>query len=74
VRQKTEPEWGATKLSDQINEPRGVILEILRLEHDRQSFQEADVLAFRPDLHAVAVLFYGSWSRALTIAGLLKLQ
>jgi len=62
------------KLSNQFDligmTPKEVILEILRLEHDQQSFQEADVLDTRPELHAASVLFYGSWDRALTIVGL----
>jgi hypothetical protein len=62
------------KLSSQFDligmTPKEVILEILRLEHDQQSFHEADVLGTRPDLHSAAVLFYGSWDRALTIVGL----
>ena len=64
------------KLSSQFDlvgmTPKEVILEILRLESDRQPFQEADVLDTRPDLHAAAVLFYGSWSHAITIVGLQK--
>ena len=64
------------KLSSQFDligmTPKEVILEILRLEHDRQSFQEADILDIRPDLHAAAVLFYGSWDCVLTIVGLKK--
>jgi len=64
------------KLSSQFDligmTPKEVILEILRLEHDQLSFQEADVLGTRPDLHAAAVLFYGSWNHVLTIVGLQK--
>jgi hypothetical protein len=62
------------KLSNQFDligmTPKEVILAILRLEYDQRSFQEADVLDTRHDLHAAAVLFYGSWNRALTVAGL----
>ena len=50
--------------------PQEVILEVLRLENDRQSLQEPDVLGVQPDLHAAAILFYGSWNRVLTIVGL----
>ena len=50
--------------------PKEVILEILRLESDQKSLQEADVLDVQPDLHAAALLFYGSWDCALTIVGL----
>ena len=64
------------KLSSQFDligmTPKEVILEILRLEHDQQSFQETDVLGSRPDLHAASVLFYGSWDHSLTIVGLKK--
>jgi len=50
--------------------PQEVILEILKLENNRLSLQEADVLEIQPDLHAAAVLFYGSWNCVLTIVGL----
>lgn len=50
--------------------PKEVLLEILKLERSRQSFQDADVVSNQPDLHAAAVLFYGSWSHAITITGL----
>jgi hypothetical protein len=50
--------------------PKEVLLEILRLENAHQSFQEVDVLDSRPDLHAAAILFYGSWNRALSIVGI----
>ena len=50
--------------------PQEIILEILRLENNRQSLQEADVLDVQPDLHAAAILFYGSWNRVLAIVGL----
>ena len=49
--------------------PKEVILEILRLENEQQSLQESNILDVRPDLHAAAVLFYGSWGRVLTIVG-----
>jgi len=43
------------KLSSQFDligvTPKEVILEILRLEHEQQSFQEEDVISTRPDLH-----------------------
>ena len=54
--------------------PKEVILEILRLEHERPPFQEVDVLDTRPELHAAAVLFYGSWDHVLTIVGLKKYE
>ena len=64
------------KLSSQFDligmTPKEVILDILRLEHERQSFQEEDVLSICPNLHAAAVLFYGSWDHVLTIVGLNK--
>jgi len=50
--------------------PQEVILEILRLENNRQSLQETDILDTQPDLHAATILFYGSWNRALAIVGL----
>jgi len=49
--------------------PKEVILEILRLENEQQSLRETDILDVRPNLHAAAVLFYGSWDRVLTIVG-----
>lgn len=50
--------------------PQEVILEILKLENNQQSLREADVIGIQPDLHAAAVLFYGSWNCVLTIVGL----
>ena len=55
-----------------LKTPKEVILEILRLESEGQSFGEADVLYGRPELHAAAVLFYGSWNQALVIVGLMN--
>jgi hypothetical protein len=50
-----------------LKTPKEVILEILRLETNYQSLRESDI---PPDLHTAAVLFYGSWNRALAIVGL----
>ena len=52
--------------------PKDVILEILRLENEQQSLRETDILDVRHDLHAAAVLFYGSWDRVLSIVGFKK--
>jgi hypothetical protein len=59
------------ELNDTISKtPKEVILEILILESNELPLQEADVRANQPDLHTVAILYYGSWNHALTIAGL----
>ena len=67
------------ELSNQLNwtemipkTPKEVLMEILRFENEQQSLQGAAVLDSRPDLHSAAVLFYGSWERALTIVGFKK--
>ena len=52
-----------------LKTPKEVILDILRMETNNQSFLEPDV---QPELYTAAVLFYGSWNQALAIVGIKK--
>lgn len=50
--------------------PKEIVLEILRLESCGASLREYVVAATCHELHEAALLFYGSWNRALAIVGL----